>query len=307
METTETEAIVEQYIRTLPKVKEYASMTVDNILDKLSEDELKSLISNAIKKSLPLLPYTFRGYDADLKERPVECYYIGVANKDQSRLAKGNMFQSLVPGAKDVQFSEVGLSNRIIIYRQLGVIPAFAVKSLDNYETEYEKWEGDKPHGSHWDEALCQRMAKERFSLMPKDVNSKHTFESWITAIVYDIIKYNDTTKQYQIKSRGLGGKALRGWWVDMGANRTEAFNFMEDNIDILDGEIKQTIKEMDVPGPDNPIRRLSEAAVKACQYGTYLQEISKCPISIETIEHYPAEEELIEKEMEYIIDNINK
>jgi hypothetical protein len=307
METTETEAIVEQYIRTLPKVKEYASMTVDNILDKLSEDELKSLISNAIKKSLPLLPYTFRGYDADLKERPVECYYIGVANKDQSRLAKGNMFQSLVPGAKDVQFSEVGLSNRIIIYRQLGVIPAFAVKSLDNYETEYEKWEGDKPHGSHWDEALCQRMAKERFSLMPKDVNSKHTFESWITAIVYDIIKYNDTTKQYQIKSRGLGGKALRGWWVDMGANRTEAFNFMEDNIDILDGEIKQTIKEMDVPGPDNPIRRLSEAAVKACQNGTYLQEISKCPISIETIEHYPAEEELIEKEMEYIIDNINK
>lgn len=305
MTSGQTEDVLMRYISKLPTVKSYLSMTVDDVLDSLSDEELKKLISDAVKKSLPLLPYTFRGFDADLRERPVECYYIGVSDKKRSRLTKDNLFQNLVPGAKDVQFSEVGLSNRIIIYRQLGVIPAFAIKSLDNYSSDYDKWESSKIYGSHWDATLCRRMAKERYSLLPKDTTSMtHLLESWTNAIVYDIIKYNQTSGMYQIKSRGLGGKALRGWMVDMGKTRHDAFKFFEDNLDILDNEVKQSIREMDIPGPDNPIRILAEKAKSACLNNTYLQEISKCPISLEDIEHYPDEMNLIENEINFILDN---
>ena len=301
----QTEETIMRFINTLPKVKEYKSMTVDDALDKLSNDEFRSLVDNAVKKSLPLLPYTYRGFDADLKERPVECYYVGVADKKRSRLLKDNLFQNLVAGAKDVQFSEVGFSNRVIIYRQLGVIPAFTVKSLDNYDQEYKRWEEDKPHGSHWDESLCVRKAKERYCLYPKDeVSSRHLLETWVNAIVYDLIKYDAISGQYQIKSRGMGGKALKGWLVDMGKNRKDAFGYFEDNIDVLESEIRQTIQGMDIPGPENPIRMLAEKAVKSCRENTYLQTVSKCPISIDAIEHYPDEMDLIEKEMEFILDN---
>lgn len=295
-----------RFIRTLPKVKSFEAMTVDNALDNLSESELKTLINNAVKKSLPLLPYSFRGFDADLREHPVECYYVGIANKSRSRLTKNNLFKNLVAGAKDIQFSEVGLSNRVIIYRQLGVIPAFAVKSIDNYATDYERWESTKPNGSHWDTTLCERMKKERYDLFPKDeISESRLLETWINAIVYDLIQYDETSGQYQIKSRGMGGKALRGWWVNMGGSRVEAFRYLEDNMEVLDGEIKQAIMALDVPGPENPARLLSEKAAKACQDGTYLTAVSKCPISMDNIQHYPAEEELIEKEIEYILDNI--
>lgn len=305
MNSNQTEETLLRFIRTLPKVKGYRNMTVDDALDHLSEDELKKLLNNAIKKSLPLLPYTLRGFDADLRERPVECYYIGVADKKRSRLTKDNLFKNLVAEAKDIQFSEVGFNNRIIIYRQLGVIPAFTVKALDSYETDYERWETSKPNGSHWDANLCKRMSKERFDIFPKDeVSASRLLETWINAIVYDLVRYEETSGQYQIKSRGMGGKALRGWWVNMGATRQEAFRYLEDNIDILDGEIKQAMQLLDIPGPDNPSRKLAEKALKACQEGTYLETVSKCPISIENIEHYPAEEELIEKEIEYILDN---
>lgn len=293
-----------RFIRTLPKVKEYQAMTVDDALEKMSETEIKTLLNNAIKKSLPLLPYSLRGYDADLRERPVECYYIGVAKKSRSRLLKDNLFQSMVAEAKDLQFSEVGLNNRVIIYRQLGVLPAFTVKALDNYETEYEKWEETKPFGSHWDASLCERMKKERFKLEPKGIQPD-LFETWINAIVYNLITYNPTLEQYQIKSRGMGGRPLQNWMVNMGATREDAFRYFEDNADIIVPEIKQAIRELDQPGPNNPVKELSEKAVKACQQGTYLQEISKCPISIESIEHYPAERDLVEKEIEYILDNI--
>ena len=60
----------------------------------------------------------------------------------------------------------------------------------------------------------------------------------------------------------------------------------------------------MDIPGPDNQLRKLSEQAVKACEDGTYLENVSKCPITMETIELYPAEMDLIEKEIAFILDN---
>ena len=306
MTSAQTKETLLRFIRTLPKVKEYENMTVDDALDNLSETELKELINRAVSKSLPLLPYSFRGFDADLRERPVECYYVGIANKKRSRLAKDNLFQSLVPGARDIQFSEVGLGNRVIIYRQLGVMPAFTLRSLDNYDAEYERWEANKPNGSHWDAKLCKRMKDERYDLNPKDeVSESRLLETWINAIVYDLIKYNSETGQYQIRSRGMGGKALRNFMVDMGGTRKEAFQYLEDNIDVLDSEIKKAIHDLDVPGPDNPAKVLSQKAMKACENGTYLQEISKCPISLENIEHYPEEENLIEKEIEYILDHI--
>lgn len=302
----QTEETLMRFIRTLSKVKQYEAMTVDDALDKLPDDELKNLIGKVVKKSLPLLPYTLRGFDADLRERPVECYYVGVANKNRSRLTKNNLLQNIVSDAKDIQFSEVGFDNRVIIYRQLGVIPAFTIKALDSYEAEYERWENDKRAGSHWDSKLYKRMLDERFSLSPKDeVSASHLIETWINAIIFDLIKFDTASGKYQIKSRGMGGRALRGWLVDMGTNRQEAFRYLEDNIDVLGCEIRQAIHDIDVPGPENPIRLLSERAVKACQDGLYLQTISKCPISVENIEHYPAEMDLIEKEIEYILDNL--
>lgn len=303
MTSRETADALMRFAQTLPRVKEYEGMTVDDAIDQLSADELKTLFGNAVKKSLPLLPYTLRGFDADLRERPVECYYIGVADKKRSRLVKDGFFKELVPGAKDVQFSEVGLNNRVIIYRQLGVIPAFTVKSLDNYETEYEKWEGDKPHGSHWDKNLCDRMKRERYSLLPKDdVSENQLLSLWVNSIVLNLINYNVTTGQYQIKSQALGGMPLNGWLVDMGKTRQEAFVFLEDHIDVLAAEIDAEIKAMDVPGPQNPVRVLTKAAFDACNNNTYLETISKSPISLANIAHYPAEANMINREMTYII-----
>lgn len=306
MTSKHTGEVIFRFIRTLDKMKEYQAMTVDDALKSRSEKELNTLLSNAIKKSLPLLPYSLRGYVGEAQEQPVECYYIGLPKKSTSPLLKNNLFQSLVPNAKDVQFSEVGLHNRVIIYRQLGVMPAFTIKALDNYSSEYERWEESKPNGSHWDAALCERMKKERFKLEPKGVQPD-LFETWINAIVYDLISFNNEQEQYQIRSRGMGGRPLQNWLVNMGATRADAFRYFEDNADILVPEIKQAIRELDRPGPDNPKKELSKKALRACRDNTYLQEVSKCPIPFEHIQHYAADKDLIEKEIEYILDNIDR
>ena len=303
MTSKQTDEVLLRFVRTLPKVKSYGSMTVDNALDNLSEEELKHLLNRAVKKSLPLLPFSYRGFDADLKEQPVECYYVGISNNKRSRLAKDNLFKNLVPGARDIQFSEVGLTNRVIIYRQLGVMPAYTVKALDNCKTEYDRWETSKPHGSHWDKNLCERMKKERYHLSPRDEGSGiNLIDTWVKAIVFGLIRYDEVSQKYQIKSEKLDGDPLDDWMVDMGATRVEAYRFLEDNLDLLNDEIRNEIQDMDIPGPNNPLKVLKEKAVTACLNNTYLQEISKCPISKENLTHYPEVKRLISNEMKHIL-----
>ena len=153
---------------------------------------------------------------------------------------------------------------------------------------------------------MQRRMAATRHSLEPRHtLDAGPLMDMWVQAIIYDLISFDPVARQYQIKSRALGGRALRGWLVDMGASRTDAFRFFEDNIDALKPEIDAALKEKDVPGPDNAIRLGRDAAIKACRDNTYLQTISKCPIPLADIEHYPAEADLLEKEIVYILDHV--
>ncbi len=302
MTSQQTEDAIMRFVGTMPQVHSLRSRTIDQAIDEMPEEDFRDLLCKAINKSLPLLPYNYRGYEADLKVRPVESYYVGIADKKTSRLARNNEFQNLV-GSQTVQFSEIGLGNRIIVYRQLGVIPAFTIKSLDNYHNEYEKWETDKPYGSHWDQKLCERMKKERYSLTPKNAKSEALIlDAWVQAIIHNLISYNADKQEYQIKSAAMGGSPLLGFMVTMGSARVEAYNFFADNFDVLCREVEKALKDMDIPGPDNKMQQQQDAAKKACENNTYLETISKCPISHADIMTYPADAALIEKEMLIIL-----
>jgi hypothetical protein len=99
-----------------------------------------------------------------------------------------------------------------------------------------------------------------------------------------------------------MGGRALQGFMVNMGGNRQEAYNYFADNFDVLGPEVDKALKEMDIPGPDNKMQQHQDAAVQACRDNTYLETISKCPISMADIMTYPAIADLIEKEMTTIL-----
>lgn len=306
MSSGQVEYLIYTFAKTLPKVNEYQSMTVDKALGEMNDKDLRVLLNKAINKSLPLISYSYRGYDADVIERPMETYYVGVANKKTSPLCDNDLFSNLV-GSYDVQFSETGLTNRIIIYRQLGVIPVYTINALNNLETEYRRTEDSKPTSSHWDKNLCARMKQERFSLEPKNIGSgSEIFRTWMHAVLYDILKYDQAQGVYQIPCQGHeDAKALRGFIVNIGNSREKAYQWFEDNFDLVEREINRRIDEMDQPGPDNKIAAFNERARKAAKDQTYLSEISKCPISLEVLETYPGEFDLLEKEMEYCMNQL--
>lgn len=300
----ETAAALASYTDRLPEAAAYAARSVEDVLKSLPHDELKSLLERAIKKSLPLFTYNYHGYDADVRQQPMDAFYVGVADDKTTCLRRDDVFQELVPNGAKVDFSGIGLTDRIIIYRQIGVLPAFTITALDTYEPEYERFEADKPNTSHWDAGLCRRMAKERFSLVPTDVTGEREVLSiWVAAIIYGLITYADG--KYWIKSRGLGGKALDKYKVALGATRKEAYDFVKDNIDVIKPELDAHTAALDVPGPNNFLRKQTALAKAQAEDGTYLGGLSLCPIPAADINYYPAEAELLNAELEYIMTKL--
>ena len=147
-------------------------------------------------------------------------------------------------------------------------------------------------------------MAKERFSLVPTDVTGEREVLSiWVAAIIYGLITYADG--KYWIKSRGLGGKALDKYKVALGATRKEAYDFVRDNIDVIKPELDAHTAALDVPGPDNFLRKQTALAKAQAEDGTYLGGLSLCPIPAADINYYPAEAELLNAELEYIMTKL--
>lgn len=305
MTSAETARALMKYIEKLPKIKEYREKSVEDVLRSMTEAERMDLLTRALRKADPLLPYTYRGFDADVISKPVDSYYIGVTSKKNTVFDKATI-SKVISGDQSIEYSEIGLKDRIIIYRQLGVLPAFTLKALDNYRPEYDRTEEQKPGTSHFDADMYRRMRKERYSLMPKNpVDSEKIMSSWTNAIIHDVIRYNASESKYQIPSRALGGKALRQWYVDMGVTRADAFRFFEDNFDVLEGEINAALDRMDQPGPDNKLLKDIALCKKALAENRYLEDISRCPIPMSDIETYPEECDLIEREMVYLTDNL--
>jgi hypothetical protein len=273
------------------------------VLSNLSEVELSTLCRNAINKSLPLFPYHYHGFEAEIQTLPTDNYYIGVCNKDTSPLTKDGLFKSLIPGQPNVQAVSTGIPDRVIIYRQEGVVPVFTLSALDSYRPEYERFEKNKEYTSHWDVGLCERMKKEFFNLEPTD--TLNIIEMWVKCILYGMITRNESTGMYQIKSKRLGGMPLSGYKVDLGKSRKEAFNFFANSLPAINNEIKAFIKGLDIQGPDNIIIKRNAEAKRAAADGTYLADISLCPISIDQIELYPDEANLINDELDYIINEL--
>ncbi len=307
MTSAQTAERLLRFVNALPGTKAYDNRTVDDVLNELSDDALVALCGRALQKSLPLFTYNYHGYDADVKSYPADSYYVGVADKKKSRLAKEHMLKNLVPGGSNMDFASTGITDRVIIYRQIGVLPAFTLTALDNYEAEYERFEANKEFTSHWDADLCRRMAKERFSLVPRDeVSEQKALEMWVRGIIYGFITRDTAKDMYQIKSRGLGGQPLTGFKVDMGSSRADAFRFFIENLDVLQPELNAAISKLDIPGPDNTLRKGNAAARKAAEDGTYLAEMSLCPIAIDQITYYPEEFDLINKEINFILERLN-
>jgi len=280
--------ILLNYTNKLTTSKELANKTIDNVLDDMEEGRFKQILNIAINKSNPLLKYDYRGYTPN--ERPSNSYYIGVPNKKDSRLYKNDIFKKLLQGNIDVDFASIGVKDRVIIYRQLGVIPAFAISPLVTYKDKYDSCNCC----CHFDINIYNKMQREDYSVYPKAA-SDDSLELWVKGFIFNLIKNEDN--MYYFKSEELGD-ALDDNWVKLGQYRDEAFEQFKRHKATIRKEFNEFFNQFQKTKGVNRMQRKVEDA-KADYFTKYSQiNLTKDEIKQKGFE---AIRKLITEELEYV------
>lgn len=293
-----------EFTSTMSKAQEYCKKTVNDVLNTLDAGKLKSVCDTVIAKAQTLLRTDTRGYQAT--SNPDNSYYVGVEDKALSVLGKNNLFKTNVPDPQaNVNIVSIGLKDRVIIFHQFGVLPAFAVKPLDGFLNDYEKNETAHPGTSHWDYGLYQRFKEEDFDIMPKSQTNKASIlAAWVQALLFGIIT-KDNKGRFFIESKALGGRPIEQFKVLMANDRIGAYAYFAKKMPVIKNEIVNTITSLGKKDRTRP-GKLKTAAQQEIAAGVYHLpghlSLNDIDFTIEDNKNiYAAEYDLLDDEIGYI------
>jgi len=279
------------YAQGLNGCKQYLNCSIEDVIEKLPEDEFVRLMERALNKSKVLLPYN-NSYA--VAARPADCYYIGVADKDHCRMNRGNALKDQA-GAHvgNLDFASIGMKNRIIFFHQFGVIPAFQVSSVNTYKTEYEALTSTD---CHFDKNIEVIMERSNYSLMPTE-KEDDSIKLWMIGFVLGLIK--NENNQYLVKNDTLGDMLLGGWFA-LGQYRDEAFENFKKNLATIGPEIEYAFNLYQEKNGSDAYKALIE---DAAQDRNYLEKYSQINLTDAQIRAHGNQRvyELIDKEIRAI------
>ena len=298
--SSEVENMLLEYTRTLAGANAYANKGVEDVLGEMIErgesgiEELKRNIKMAIGKSMPLFRFDHDGWIPEAQ--PGDFFYIGVCDKSGSVLNDENAyFKNELKGSNNVQFVSIGMADRIIIYRQVGVVPVYAVVGIDQMRGKYKECKVN----CHIDANIQSRMEREEFSIDPVAENDNDMLDLWVKGFIYGLIK-NDSGCYY-MKSESLGDY-LDDYWVKLATWRDEAFDVLKSRGSVVIKEFNSYInKENEKMGADAVARLIAD--VKANYYDGYSQvKVNKATLKQKGYERVA---ELIKQEGAHVLKNL--
>lgn len=291
--TSEIEKHIIAYTKTLPTAKKWGKTTIDDIMKKMDNEEpgkLDQILRLALAKAKPLLNINTRGQVGYMYGR---FSYVGVPMSCTLLQENGRLEQ--LAGGEKIQFARLGMQDRVIIYNQIGVVPAYFIGSLANYEQKYKKC----TVFSHIDAVIYQRMIRENFSLLPVLDDGSKDVELWVKGFIMGLIKNEDG--QYYVKDK-TNGKALREYWVELGQYRDEAFTAFKADLPNLRQQFKEFFRQYQSANGNDAMQAIVDDAKQ-----NYLDKYSQINMTIDQIEDRGNEQiaDLIEKELNFVNDTL--
>ena len=198
---------------------QWRNRDIEGALRELPEDELYRKYRFALEQSSPLINLDFKGR---MHRAIPDYYFIGVPDKEHTYLREGPIdFKTIIDGNVDCNYASIGGTDRIVIFRQYGVFPPYAISSVNDYRHEYNEWNsGMTSYSCHFDENIRRRMVRDDYSLDPKE-RIDNTLELWVKGLIFGLIKNDEGRYFYKDEENG---DALDDYWSELEPYRDEAF-----------------------------------------------------------------------------------
>lgn len=293
---TETENALLEYCSSLTESKSWRNCSIDNVIDKLTEEQFETIVRRAIDKAMPLLKVNSRGKVTKEQQIPLEqainkYYYVCLPNTQNSRFTRNDNFKNMNPASMDISFISTGLNDKIIIYRQEGTVPVFAVECLETFKREYENCSVS----CHFDTNILRRMENEEYNIFPTD-NNNDAVEPWVKGFIFGFIKVENGKYKYR---DWKSGSALKKYWISIDEkDRDLAFNVFSRSLTSLRKQYEEKINEIVAKEGTEKITDLI-ADVKE----NYFEKYSMCEVPLEKMEERGNEgiATLMEKELNHV------
>jgi len=292
--------LISNYTKNLKTAKVWTNMTIEDAMKNLNElqdqngegSALDRILKVALNKSKILLRYKPGRIP---KEKPADIYFIGVPDQGHSNITTDII--NKLTGCNNSNLTSISNKNRVIIYHQFGVIPAFQIEPVELYKEKYDAYTNAN---FHIDAILQQRMDHENYSLYP--VNEIDDYlELWVKGFILGLIK-NENGKYYYKNTKR--GDVLDDCWLPLDQYRDSAFETFKHQEDIKD-IVKQfnTAFNSFVDSKGQEVFKEKINDVKA----NYLEKYSQINLTKEGIKRKGNEhvKDLITNELNFVRDNL--
>lgn len=287
--TEDVEEAILNYTKTLPTARKWEHTTIDDVMKKMDREEpgkLDQILRLALAKAMPLLNINTRG---QVGYRYGRFSYVGVPM--ESTLLQDNDRLEMIAGGEKIQFARLGMKDRVIIYNQIGVVPAYFISNITNYKQKYDKCS----IFSHIDATFFQRMQREHFSINPVLDDGSKDVELWVKGFIMGLIK--NEGNQYFVKDK-TNGKALRQYWLEIGKYRDDAFNAFKADLPNLRAQFKEFFLQYQSANGLDAMKTIVDDARQ-----NYLEKYSQVNMTLDELDQKQNASiaELLEKELKYI------
>ena len=226
---------------------------------------------------------------------PEDEFFVGVNDKENNRLTKGDYLKNKIEGALNVTFVNIGSKERIVLYRQRGVYPAFMIARMLKYGAKHDA----APERYHFNADIFEKMRRDEYDIMPRK-KQDFSLEMWVNGFIFGLLKNEDG--KYYVKDTSNKSAALVGYWVELSDYRDEAYDKFRSKIGVYEPVFRKEIENKNKQQGQEQISALLDDVRQ-----NYLEKYSQVGLDIKTIQSHGYERvhDLINNEIDYVTNKM--
>lgn len=245
------------------------------VLNSLSESERNDFLENASMYSFPLMEIQNYGEEVKITEH----IYVAVPGGAQCSPGIKNLIQEALKTNVEPDWVDINDPNRILIYRQIGVIPPYFIAGVSkgrnsvffhaSCQEAFEKKDDSRAYIPFTDKQFDDVYHKKGYSL---ETNKRRDggleLLTWVQAIVFGLVYrtddglYKTESETGEVDITDSDFRKLR----TLGENRFEAFSEFRSDTELFD-EVSEKISTL-LENPENMAKWASYRGTNRAKYG---------------------------------------
>lgn len=234
---------IQNFVKNAAPVVNALNVSIDDVLNAMSEDEVKNYLEQLKVLASPLWSYNTQGYNQ--AQLALDKFVIvGVGNRNTSILAVDPKFNTVFDiNGNHASYASTYQNDRVSLLIVEDLLPIYAVNNYSTYKSDFEAKQASKyPMAAYLDEKLNNRIISENFNVMPT-IEQDNVLQLWVWGFVFGYIHYDSESNFYWIRSKNRG-EAIHKYRFNLNKQRDVAFDifktegFYHEIEDLLNTEI---------------------------------------------------------------------